>query len=1101
MTTFKRYDESGKQYFIDDNNVDPFQWKVKDGNTIVDSYIKHNTIKKIRDFSNDPNILGNVYVEDPINNDNTYIAIGDKVVDDTAAINKHITYAVSILNASTNPNKKYVINFRNKYRVTHSNKTTTPYWSYEAITNGNTRADGLILNFHEGSEIFYDPDFSKMVNTIYSYQWAIKLYGDNIQITGCCNITNKSPDILWDDKFYIHDDNDIVNNQSLNSLNIKNLIAIEIRGDAKTDAIRNNDNKLAKYNNVNVKILSDDVPYWGTSFANQQPFPPNEDIKYGKNNVIEGVTCKNFRTSLKMLWCSDSKIQYCNIKNGTTTNISCVQCGDNMEISHNIGTNGGDDIFAIGTQEYRICNNLSIHDNYFENTGGSCVAYNGYSNVNIYNNYFRNSSSGLIKIWLEFFKFIKGHNIYNNYLVDGGRAWNPNYPKTQYKDFKLPWLGSEACAIRLYYYDPKVVQDKLLYEDVNIYNNHIINPQTVGISILKGKNINIYDNLFYKGISNKYSYEELKLYEDISTDEQYVNRNKLPNKAIVVWNYTNLTVNGVLQTDSPLQTITITNPPPPPYYIGDINNNGEYFSTLITPTAGTYNVKANEIPNVGFEEFKNKKYINDVPISNPKKIPVIYDVGFDTVYPSVFINQSVIKWWVKEGYEFEDLKNNKYEKLYIRGQLIDSIEIYHINYNIIGINWTGVQSGIIYTDEYNSYMTYRYELINIRNIPDKYLTFTSNEFLQNVPTLDNIPLTTTPMSIYKNKFNLMIGRKVDNKVVEGYRWNTRGNMLESSGFYTDDGNNSRIENNTIIKREIPQIIQYTKPNEQPSLKIYYTTPSNSNIQTILYTVNSFYIKSYVNTSISDYFTNILDLKILNTTDRDITFGFDVTDPIGSRINFKSSTLQSYQFEDLTPNKTLLPALGIPFESSSNKSITYNKDDTNYTTIYEKKESYPNEIVVSNVLRSSAYNNLNYIYRNIELNAIAGPNNTNLHNNINKSRVIIVKMTSDLDLSRAVIYIDRMANDRYYLNIIDKGDSAYNGYNFTISKTSSKEYVLNIEIPLQRTNVNDVIEFNEYLNNKYYLSFTFDNIEQYAITNIIGQTYINNYYRKSFGTIL
>ena len=56
--------------------------------------------------------------------------------------------------------------------------------------------------------------------------------------------------------------------------------------------------------------------------------------------------------------------------------------------------------------------------------------------------------------------------------------------------------------------------------------------------------------------------------------------------------------------------------------------------------------------------IENKKYINDGPNTNPniKKIPVIYDVGFDTVYPSVFINQSVIKWWVKEGYEFEDLK-------------------------------------------------------------------------------------------------------------------------------------------------------------------------------------------------------------------------------------------------------------------------------------------------------------------------------------------------------------------------------------------------------------------------------------------------------------
>jgi hypothetical protein len=383
-----------------------------------------------------------------------------------------------------NINISSVIHFKNKYRITGKH----------GITNYPFRINNLILYFHQDSEIYYDPDYD---NIYYpgSYNHAIYLYGDNIKVTGSLNIRNNAPDILWDDKFYTCFDNKDTTTKYFWD------IAVEIRGEILCEGI------------------------------------------YGQNNIIEGVTCKNFTTALKFYACGNSKIQYCNIKNSTTTGILFQRCGDNMELCYNISYNGGDDIFAVGTEQKIVSNNINIHNNYFLNTHGSCVALDGYSNVSIYNNYLSNSSSGLIKIWLENDKLCKGYKFYNNYLIDGGRAWNPNFPIGSDKNFTLPWDGDEACAIRMYYYDPSY--NNLYYEDIEIFNNIIINPQTTGISIMKCKDVKIYNNKYYKGVSIKFDNKNNITYINTSTEEN-INKYSILLKDItdIIYNYTNLSYNN-----------------------------------------------------------------------------------------------------------------------------------------------------------------------------------------------------------------------------------------------------------------------------------------------------------------------------------------------------------------------------------------------------------------------------------------------------------------------------------------------------------------------------------------------------------------------------
>jgi hypothetical protein len=966
-----------------------------------------------------------------------------------------------------------------------------------------------------------------------------------MKVTGCCNITHNGIDILWDDKFYIFDDNTYVSNNP----RIKNAIGVQIRGDIKSNPILYKNGYGRYISPSNTTIESAPQPYWGTSYATQVTDPPIESDKYGKNNVIEGVTCKNFRTSLKMIWSSDSVIRYCNIKNGTTTNISCVQCGDNMEICYNIGRNGGDDIFAISAQPARSYTNLRIHHNYFENTHGSCIAYSGYSNVKIYNNYLRNSSSGLIKAWVYNYQFVQGHEINDNYLVDGGRAWNPNFPilkdpvdptKTL-KNFTVPWDGSEACAIRMYYYNNLPVQDNLFYENINIHDNYIINPQTVGIVIMKAKNIIINNNKYYKGISTKYGYNNGILYENIST-EKIINiySQPLQNISDIIHNYVNLTYNGSVISDSPNQSVTvngITYPyfiytnDPSTYYIGKKNTDGTYGYIKVDTVKGTaggnisdsghYIVKDNSTTAAyKAQSFVNKNYINGYTI------PVVYDVKYDTVYPSVFINPSVVKWWVKDGYNLVDLKNNIYQKVSIYGQLIDAIDIYYDNYNIIGIHWIGVQSGIIYTDEYSNYLTGKYETINIRNIPDKYLTFTSNQFLSNLLPFDPIILNTTDISTYKNKFNLMIGRKNNNKVIEGYRWTTTGNKLVSSGFYTDDGNIN-------LNREIPITINIKNPTNTNNIRINFYNSSYNLVSTFDFNV-SLYYKGYINNNLY----TLLNSKFNINGIQYMAFGSIPNNP--STLYFKSyplisitelvsktdkifedfylyATFEYYKFVDLTNDKSILPKLGIPF-INGNESGFYNiaasytefsvistnpSYNQTYITTLTGDISYPNQLVTSNELTSSAYENLIYISTNATFTSIADIPPVKFKV-INKSRIFRIKMSSNLDLTKAVINIERIGENKYNLKILNKGDI---GYNFTLVKSLPvKTYVAYIEVPAKRSVLNNVLSFNTDLNKditsaSYYISFTFDKVDDYIINNIKAETYLNNNYITSFGTII
>lgn len=320
-------------------------------------------------------------------------------------------------------------------------------------TNASDWADNVTLHFEPGAEIYLSHSGSSGT----WYYHAISLEGDNVSVTGSGYLSS-SRVMTWDD--------------DLTSQRSTYYFGLIIGGKS--------------YRRITAAV--------------------GQEVS---GVTVSGLKIRNFNAPIAVYAASNYRVEGCDIADFTDTGILIDDCLSDGWVRANKVYRGGDDhIFArhySGTPwsaagEY--IGRLTIDDNDMADTFAKHIGVGGYSDVTISGNKGKNCWYAGINLeidgttWLDNTKNIK---ICDNILVDSARAFDPSHPVATYQ---LAPTDTTQCAGILA--TTSVTGWPLKrFENIEVYDNLIVNPHYHGISISGASRVAIRGNTMVAGRTTK----------------------------------------------------------------------------------------------------------------------------------------------------------------------------------------------------------------------------------------------------------------------------------------------------------------------------------------------------------------------------------------------------------------------------------------------------------------------------------------------------------------------------------------------------------------------------------------------------------------------
>lgn len=227
--------------------------------------------------------------------------------------------------------------------------------------------------------------------------------------------------------------------------------------------------------------------------------------------LLNGVTCTNFNAPLVVYAASDVTVEYCTVTDDTDTGILIDDCLSNIEVRFNTVKRSFDDCFFarhyyntpwVAHGDY--IGNLRIHHNTFTDTFAKSGGVGGFADVDIHDNYFANTWYAAFNIevnttdWYDNNKRIR---IHDNIIKDAARNFDPtntNLPAVQ----QAPVADTTQQAGILFTTSSASWPAKR-FEDIEIYDNLIVNPGWNGISASTSYGVSIRGNRMIPGRTTK----------------------------------------------------------------------------------------------------------------------------------------------------------------------------------------------------------------------------------------------------------------------------------------------------------------------------------------------------------------------------------------------------------------------------------------------------------------------------------------------------------------------------------------------------------------------------------------------------------------------
>lgn len=231
------------------------------------------------------------------------------------------------------------------------------------------------------------------------------------------------------------------------------------------------------------------------------------------NAYVGGVICRNFNLPIVAYAASDVTIEKCIVEDFTDTGILPDDCLANVEVRYNIVRRGFDDCFFDRhyydtpwfTGGYYIGNHR-VHHNAFYQTFAKSAGFGGVADVDCHDNYFADTWYAACNVeidantWADNSKRIK---IHDNIIVNAARNFDPtntNLPAVQRAP--VPDTTQQA-GVSFTTTDASWPAGR--FEQIEVYNNLIINPGWNGVSGRTAQFVTVRNNKMQPGRTTKNS--------------------------------------------------------------------------------------------------------------------------------------------------------------------------------------------------------------------------------------------------------------------------------------------------------------------------------------------------------------------------------------------------------------------------------------------------------------------------------------------------------------------------------------------------------------------------------------------------------------------
>lgn len=231
------------------------------------------------------------------------------------------------------------------------------------------------------------------------------------------------------------------------------------------------------------------------------------------NAYVGGVICRNFNLPIVAYAASDVTIEKCVVEDFTDTGILPDDCLANVEVRYNIVRRGFDDCFfdrhyynTPWVTAGRYIGNHKVHHNAFYQTFAKSCGFGGIADVDCHDNYFADTwyAAANIEIdantWADNSKRVKYHD---NIIVNAARNFDPlntNLPIVQRAP--VPDTTQQAGIL---FTTTDASWPAGRFEQIEVYNNLIINPGWNGVSGRTAQYVTVRNNKMQPGRTTKNS--------------------------------------------------------------------------------------------------------------------------------------------------------------------------------------------------------------------------------------------------------------------------------------------------------------------------------------------------------------------------------------------------------------------------------------------------------------------------------------------------------------------------------------------------------------------------------------------------------------------